>query len=79
MAAGDTHVEDPVDTVHYEMESVVHSHHVYKSVWSPVRRTTHSREGACQPIATMNLWNVAVTKDSQIVGHTPPEIYLQLI
>ena len=81
MAAGDNHVEDPVDTVHHKMESAVHSHHVYKSVWSPVilRRTTHSREGACQPIAKMNLWYVAVTKDSQIVGHTPPGIYSQLI
>ena len=32
MAAGDTRAADPVDTVHHEMDSLVHSHHVYKSV-----------------------------------------------
>ena len=37
MAAGDIRVADPVDTsVHHEMDDVVRSHHVYKSVWSPV-------------------------------------------
>ena len=36
MVAGDTCVADPVDTVHHEMNSKVHSHRVYKSVWSPV-------------------------------------------
>ena len=36
MAAGDTHVADPLDTVHHEKESLAHSLHVYKSVWSPV-------------------------------------------
>ena len=34
--AHDTCVADLLDTVHHEMESVFHSHHVYKSVWSPV-------------------------------------------
>ena len=32
MAAGDTLVADPVDTVHLEMNSMVHSYHVHKSV-----------------------------------------------
>ena len=36
MAAGDTHVADLVDIVHHEIDSAVHSHHVYKSMWSPV-------------------------------------------
>ena len=36
MVAGDTHVTDPVDTVHHEMNSAVYSHRVYKSLWSPV-------------------------------------------
>ena len=27
---------DPIDTLHHEMDGVVHSHYVYKSVWSPV-------------------------------------------
>ena len=36
MAAGDTCAADPVDTVHHETDSMVHSHCFYKSVWSPV-------------------------------------------
>ena len=36
MAAVDTCVAHPLDTVHHEMDSMVHSHHVYKSVWLPV-------------------------------------------
>ena len=36
MAADGACVTDLVDTVHYEMDSVVCSHNVYKSVWSPI-------------------------------------------
>ena len=36
MDTGHTHVADLLDTVHREMDSVVHGHHVYKSVWLPV-------------------------------------------
>ena len=36
MAAGDTSVADPVDTMHLEMGSAVRSQRVYKSVQSPV-------------------------------------------
>ena len=36
MAVGDACVLDPLDTVNHEMDSVVHSHHVYKSVRLPV-------------------------------------------
>ena len=36
MAAGDSYVADPLDTVHHEMDSLAHSHYVYKSVWLPV-------------------------------------------
>ena len=32
MAAGDTRAADPVDTVHFEMDSVVCSYRFYKSV-----------------------------------------------
>ena len=32
MAAGDACVADLVDTMHYEMDSVVRSRHVYRSV-----------------------------------------------
>ena len=31
MAAGDTRVADPLDTVHHEMDSLVPSHHIYES------------------------------------------------
>ena len=36
MEAGNTYVIDLLDTVHHEMDSVVHSDHVYKSAWSSV-------------------------------------------
>ena len=36
MAADNARVADPLDTVHHEINSVVHTHYVYKSVWSPV-------------------------------------------
>ena len=38
MEAGNTRITDLLDTVHHEMDSVVHSYHVYKSVWSSVIR-----------------------------------------
>ena len=38
MAAGDTRTTDPVDIVHHEIDSTVHSHCVNKSLWSPVIR-----------------------------------------
>ena len=36
MRAGDIHIADPLNTVHHEMDSMVYSDHVYKSVWSPI-------------------------------------------
>ena len=36
MEAGDACVADQLDTVHHEVDCVVCSHHVYKSVWPPV-------------------------------------------
>ena len=36
MVSGDTHVADPLDTVRHKIDSMVHSHYVYKSVWSPI-------------------------------------------
>ena len=36
MAAGNAYVVYPLDTVHHEMDGVICSHSVYKSVWSPV-------------------------------------------
>ena len=36
MASGDARVVDLLDSVHYEMNSMIRSRHVYKSVRSPV-------------------------------------------
>ena len=33
---GNVCIADQLDAVYHEMNSVVCSHHVYKSVWSPV-------------------------------------------
>ena len=38
MEAGNTRVTDLVDAVHHEIDSAVHSHCVYESVCSPVKR-----------------------------------------
>ena len=50
MAAGNVGIVYPLDT---EMDGMVCSHHVYKSVWSPV--IGYLGEGACCPIHTMDL------------------------
>ena len=36
METGEVQVVDPLDTLLHEMDSMAHSHNVYKSVWSPV-------------------------------------------
>ena len=55
MAVGDACVANPLDTVHHEMDSVVHSHHIYQPVWvTSNRRTTRPGEGACRPTLTVN-------------------------
>ena len=56
MAAGYVHVADPLDTVYRKMDKLACSHHVYKSLWSPVaNRRTCPGEGACWPIHMKNL------------------------
>ena len=72
MAADNAHVRDPLDTVHHEMYSVVHSHYVHKSVPWPVivEQLILEKEPADQ---STNKFAVAVMKDSQIVGCTPSE------
>ena len=74
MAAGDTHVADPVDIVHHEMYSAVCNESQICMVTSN-RRTTRPREGGCRPIHTMNLQYVVVMKDFQIFGCILCEIY----
>ena len=70
MAAGDTHVEDPLDTVHHEIDNMVHSRHVYKSVWSTIigEQVILGRSLTANP---HNEIAVAVIKDSQVVSHIP--------
>ena len=48
MVAADAHVLDPPDIVHHEMDSLVHSHCVYKSQYEVAsnERTTRPGEGA---------------------------------
>ena len=70
MAAGDTPVADLSDTVHHEMDSMVHSHHAYKSVWSPII----GEQLILERSLSANLHNkiaVVVIKDSQVVSHIP--------
>ena len=52
MESGDARVADRPNTVHLEIQdSVVRSHHVYKSVWSPViEQLVLERETAGQSI-----------------------------
>ena len=69
-----TCVTDLVDTVHHEMDSIVHSHHFYKSVITS-NRTTRLREGACWPMHTMNVRYMAVTKDSNSWPHSVGNLF----
>ena len=70
MAAGDTHVADPLDTVYHEIDSMVHSHHVYKSVWLPIigEQVILGRSLTVNP---HNELAAAVIKDSQVVSGIP--------
>ena len=72
MEDGNTRVTDPLDTVNHEMDSAVHSHHFYKSVWSPAigEQLILEKELAKH---SHDEFAVAVIKDSQIVGRTPSE------
>ena len=65
MAAGDTHIADLLDAVHNQINSVIVSHHGYKSVWPSVLE---------QPLLLTNPQLnphdesvVVVIKDAQIV------------
>ena len=79
MAASDTHVADTLDTMHYEMNSVIRSHRVYNIICIVgSNRRTHLRGGACRPNNMMNLPYMAVIKDSQVVSRAPTEIYSQI-
>ena len=48
MVAGDARILDSLDIVHHEMDSLVHSHCVYKSQYEVASngRTTHPGKGA---------------------------------
>ena len=70
MTTGDTHIADPLDTMHHEIDSMVHSHHVYKSVWSTIigEQVILRRRLTANP---HNELAVAVIKDSQEVSRIP--------
>ena len=69
MAAGNTHVADLLDTMQHEMDSMVHSHHAYESVWSPIIGEQLIMERSLPA----NLHNkiAVVIKDSQVVSRIP--------
>ena len=74
MAAGDAHVAHPLDTVHHEMDSMVHSHHAYKSVWLPIRGEQLILERSL-PANLHNKIAVVVIKDSQVVSRILSQNY----
>ena len=67
MVADNTHVADPLDTVHHEMDSMVHSHHAHKSMWLSIT----VEQLILERNLLANLHNkiaVVVIKDSQVVS-----------
>ena len=70
MAASDTHVAYLLDTMHHKMDSMVHSHHAYKYVWSPIIREQLILERSL-PVNLRNKIAVVVIKDSQVVSCIP--------
>ena len=47
--ADDVRVADQLDTAHHKMDSVICSHRVYKSVWSPIiENLVLEKEPTCQ-------------------------------
>ena len=69
MAAGDVYKVDPPDTVHHIMDSVVHDHHIYKSVWSRSPVIGEQLILEKEPANPHHKFAMAVIKDSQIVSH----------
>ena len=74
MAAGNTHVADPLDTMHHEMDSMVHSHHAYKSVWLPIIGEQLTLERSLSAYLH-NKIAVVVIKDSQVVSRILSQNY----
>ena len=74
METGDTCVAELLDTVHHEMDSMIHGHHVYKSVWLPVigKQLVLKKK----PANPDNEFTVAVIKGSQTVGHISNELFI---
>ena len=74
MAAGNTHVADPLDTMYHVMDIVVHSHHAYKSVWFPIIGEQLILERSL-PANLHNKIAVVVIKDSQVVSRILSQNY----
>ena len=71
MAASDTHVAYLLDTMHHKMDSMVHSQHAYKSVWSPVIREQLILERSLLANLHHKIAVVVIIKDSQVVSCIP--------
>ena len=71
MAVSDTNVAYLLNTMHHKMDSMVYSHHAYKSVWPPTIREQLILERSLPA----NLHNknavVVIIKDSQVVSYVP--------
>ena len=70
MVAGNTYVADPLDTMQHEMYSMVHSHHAYKSVWSPIIGEQLIMERSL-PANLHNKIAVVVIKAYKVVSRIP--------
>ena len=70
MTSGDTHVANPLDFMHYEIDSMVHSYYAYKSVQSPiiVEQLILRRSSLAN---SHNELAVPAIKDSQVVSRIP--------
>ena len=58
-------LDTSLDSMHHEMESVIYGHHVYKSVWSPVKGEQFILEK--EPANPLDEFVVAVIQNSHIL------------
>jgi len=56
----------------FSWESVVHGHHIYKEIWTPVRGEVLTCEQEHKN--SKDLFAVSVMNDGNIVGHVPCKV-----
>ena len=71
MAGSDTHVAYLLNTMHHKMDNMVHSHHAYKSVWSPIIGEQFILERSLPANLHNKIAVVVIIKDSQVVSCIP--------